>query len=225
MKPELWEQAVTYAAVGASQAPDLLQYPPAGFRPLERRVRIGHGQARFEWAWTSAMSWGIQKQSGMTVEVSATPAEVAELTYHPVAFDDAGEPVKPAALGAAAETMFGPDGAAFVVPGDSAVLHIPFGPLRMKAPARVVYVVDEPKRKGFAYGTLPGHPEQGEEAFIVEQQDDGSVWLRIRAFSRPAYFWGWLGYPVLWFAQELYTRRYERSLAGIIPDPAQALTE
>ena len=29
-----------------------------------------------------------------------------------------------------------------------------FGPFRVKAPARVVYVIDEPNRKGFAYGTL-----------------------------------------------------------------------
>ncbi|MGV8884897.1 MAG: DUF1990 family protein [Microbacteriaceae bacterium] len=217
MKLELWEQAVTYAAVGATQAPDLLPYPPAGYRPIERRVRIGHGQERFDWACTSAMSWGIQKNSGMVVEALATPAEVSHLTYRPVAFDDAGDPVTPAVLGAAPESMFGPDGTPFVVPGDSAVLHIPFGPLRVRAYARVVYVVDEPNRKGFAYGTLPGHPEKGEEAFIVEQQEDGSVWLRIRAFSRPAHLWWWPAYPVLRIMQEIFTRRYERSLAGVIP--------
>jgi uncharacterized protein (UPF0548 family) len=225
VKTELWEQAVTYAAVGATQAADLMQYPPAGYRPLERRVRIGHGPARFEWAWTSAMSWGIQRLSGMHVDVDPTPVEVAELSYQPVAFGDDGEPIAPAVIGASGETMFGPDGAALVVPGDSAVLRIPFGPIRVSAPARVVYVIDEPKRKGFAYGTLPGHPEDGEEAFIVEQQDDGSVWLRIRAFSRPANPWWWAVYPVLRVTQEFYTRRYERALAGIIPDRSAASPE
>ena len=39
------------------------------------------------------------------------------------------------------------------------------GPIR--APCRVVYVVDEPDRRGFAYGTLPGHAESGEELFAV----------------------------------------------------------
>ena len=39
------------------------------------------------------------------------------------------------------------------------------GPLR--APCRVVYVIDEADRRGFAYGTLPGHPESGEELFAV----------------------------------------------------------
>ena len=37
----------------------------------------------------------------------------------------------------------------------------------LKAPCRVVYVVDEPHVRGFAYGTLPGHPESGEERFVV----------------------------------------------------------
>ncbi len=44
------------------------------------------------------------------------------------------------------------------------------GPMRV--PCRVVYVVDEPDRRGFAYGTLPGHPETGEELFCV-RPDDG----------------------------------------------------
>ena len=39
------------------------------------------------------------------------------------------------------------------------------GPVR--APCRVVYVIDEPNRRGFAYGTLPGHAETGEELFAV----------------------------------------------------------
>lgn len=66
--------------------------------------------------------------------------------------------------------------------GLEAVLKI--GPLR--APVRVVYVVDEPRPAGFAYGTLPGHPESGEEAFVVEHAADDSVRLTVTAFSRPA---------------------------------------
>ncbi len=58
------------------------------------------------------------------------------------------------------------------------------GPVRMTAPTRVVYVVDEPDRRGFAYGTLPGHPESGEELFLVERVGD-ETWAEVRAFSRP----------------------------------------
>lgn len=43
------------------------------------------------------------------------------------------------------------------------------------APCRVVYVVDEPNQFSFAFGTLPGHPEQGEAAMIVERNEIGGV--------------------------------------------------
>ncbi|MGX5680204.1 DUF1990 family protein [Schumannella luteola] len=216
---ELWQRPVTYAAVGATQAADLFTYPPEGFRPMSRRARIGHGDARFQWAWAETMSWGIQKRSGFGVELTSTPREVVEQTYSPLAFDGDGAPVAPSARESA---MFGSDGTPFVVPGDTAYLVIPVlgGLWGIKSPARVVYVVDEPNRKGFAYGTLPGHPESGEESFIVDQTEDGSVWLTITAISRPSSWFWWMLAPVLRLFQEYYTRRYLRALAGPISVPA-----
>lgn len=100
------------------------------------------------------------------------------------------------------------------VVGDDVVLGIRWLFLRVRAPARVVYVIDEPRRSGFAYGTLPGHPESGEEAFIIQWRADDSVWLVLRAFSRPS-TWVWrLGYPILRLTQEFYTRRYLTVLVG-----------
>lgn len=217
-KQELWERAVSYAAIGATQAADLLRYPPNGYRPIERRVRVGHGEARWEYAWTQLFTWGMQRLSGMQVELSDTPGEVTALTYTPVGFDSDGNPVTPATVDEHGEALFGPDGTPFLRPGDTANLVIPFGPLHVGAPVRVVYVIDRPDRKGFAYGTLPGHPESGEEAWVLNQTDDGSVWLTIRAFSRPATAAWRLVYPALRFAQAMYTRRYERALAGPIPE-------
>lgn len=53
------------------------------------------------------------------------------------------------------------------------------------SPCRVVYVVDEPNRFGFAYGTLPGHVEQGEERFLVERDPaTGLVTYSVRAMAR-----------------------------------------
>jgi uncharacterized protein (UPF0548 family) len=213
---DLSGQPVTYGAVGATQASDLLQYPPAGYRPLERRYRIGHGPARFAWASSTALSWGIQRRSGFNVETSHTPGYVSELTYTPVHFDDAGNPVTPSHTSLDGEVSYAPDGTAYIAPGDTVVLGIRFWPWRINAPARVVYVVDEPTRRGFAYGTLSGHPESGEEAFIVEKAEDGSVWLVIRAFSRPSTWYFALVAPVLRLTQAFYTRRYGRSLAGPI---------
>jgi hypothetical protein len=37
------DQSVTYGAIGATLAPDLLRYPPAGYRPAEDSVRLGSG--------------------------------------------------------------------------------------------------------------------------------------------------------------------------------------
>lgn len=77
------------------------------------------------------------------------------------------------------------------------------------APCRVVYVIDEPDRRGFAYGSLPGHAVRGEELFAVryDPADDG-VYAEIVAFSRPATWWSRLGAPALRAIQRIVTRRY-----------------
>jgi uncharacterized protein (UPF0548 family) len=61
--------------------------------------------------------------------------------------------------------------------------------------ARIVYVIDEPQRFGFAYGTLPGHVESGEERFLVERASDGGVDYDILAYSRPNHWLARAGKP------------------------------
>ena len=209
-----WDQVVTYGAVGGTKAADLMAFPPAGFRPVEQRTRIGHGDARWQHAWQSTMTWGIQRGSGIQVRLHDSPAEVTEGTYTPVAFDDAGEPIASPLASESDEIVYGAEGHPFIAPGDTAVLVVPLWLFGIRAPCRVIYVIDEPNRKGFAYGTLPGHPESGEEAFIVDQTDDGSVWLTIRSLSRPSGWQWWAVYPVLRIAQAIFTRRYFRALSG-----------
>lgn len=60
-------------------------------------------------------------------------------------------------------------------------------PVGLVVPCRVVDVLAEQRRRGFAYGTLPGHPECGEESFVLELDEQGRVWFTVTAFSRP----GW----------------------------------
>lgn len=96
---------------------------------------------------------------------------------------------------------------------DVVVMRVPLWPVDV--PCRVVAVVDEPTRVGFAYGTLPGHPESGEEAFLIEQLADDSVVLRIRAFSRASSWVFRIAYPAVLLMQSIYTRRYARALRGI----------
>ena len=59
-----------------------------------------------------------------------------------------------------------------------------FGTWSLNA-TRIVYMIDEDRRFGFAYGTLPEHVEKGEERFLVEWLPDDTVWYSILAFSRP----------------------------------------
>jgi uncharacterized protein (UPF0548 family) len=92
--------------------------------------------------------------------------------------------------------------------GSVVSLRTRVGPLKVAASCRVVCVVDEPTRRGFAYGTLPGHPESGEESFVVEQLDDGSLVATITAFSRPASFLAKLAGPIGRRLQADATRRY-----------------
>lgn len=88
------------------------------------------------------------------------------------------------------------------------VLRAGWGPLRLRIPCRVVYTVDEPDCRGFGYGTLPGHPERGEEAFMVTITEAGDVRIRIRAFSRPASLPARLGGPISRMVQQHVTDRY-----------------
>lgn len=91
------------------------------------------------------------------------------------------------------------------------VVVVRLGPI--KAPCRVVYVLDEPNRRGFAYGTLPGHPESGEELFSVRYDPAAdAVYAEVRAFSRSATWWSRLGAPVTALGQRVMTRRYLRAL-------------
>lgn len=72
---------------------------------------------------------------------------------------------------------------------------------------RIVYVVDEADRFGFAYGTLPDHIERGEERFLIEwNRTDNSVWYDILAFSQPRHPLVRLGFPVARMMQKRFAR-------------------
>jgi uncharacterized protein (UPF0548 family) len=78
-------------------------------------------------------------------------------------------------------------------------------------PCRVVYEIAEERRVGFADGTL-GHPERGEESFVIELLDDDSVRVQIVAFSLPARWFTRMAGPISQRAQALMTDRYIRAL-------------
>lgn len=94
-------------------------------------------------------------------------------------------------------------------PGATVIVGL--GPVR--APCRVVYVIDEPDRRGFAYGTLPGHPESGEELFAVRYDPATDiVYAEVAAFSRHATWWSRAGGPFTQLLQRVMTSRYVRAV-------------
>jgi uncharacterized protein (UPF0548 family) len=85
--------------------------------------------------------------------------------------------------------------------------------------ARIVYVVTSPTQFGFAYGTLPGHVERGEERFLIELDPaTGDVWYDILAFSRPNHALAKVGYPLVRKLQAKFRRdsanRMQRAVAN-----------
>lgn len=71
-------------------------------------------------------------------------------------------------------------------------------------PCRVIFVVDEPDRYGFGFGTLPGHAESGEERFLVTRIGE-HVHYDVQAYSRPTGL-SRLGSPIA----RHYQRRFQR---------------
>ena len=100
-------------------------------------------------------------------------------------------------------------------PGAVVAMRLGLGPIGIPMACRVVYVVEESQRAGFAYGTLTGHPESGEESFVVDLDDSGAVHLTIRAFSRPANWLVRAGGPIPRAVQLLITEQYVRTLRAI----------
>lgn len=88
--------------------------------------------------------------------------------------------------------------------------------LALAAPCRIVDVIDEQERWGFAYGTLPGHPEEGEEAFVVSISADETVRFNIVAFSRPGDPLVLLSGPLGRGIQKVGTNAYLRALRRFV---------
>lgn len=98
-----------------------------------------------------------------------------------------------------------PRGVAVEVGATVAVKARAYGTWSLSA-ARVVYVIDESRRFGFAYGTLPDHVECGEERFLVEWREDDSVWYDIFAFSKPRHPLVRLSSPLARLLQKRFAR-------------------
>ena len=102
--------------------------------------------------------------------------------------------------------------------GTTLLVVAPFGPFEMAVPNRIVHVTDEPERFGFAYGSLEGHAEGGEELFLAEQIGPGSLLLSVTVHAAPHSTAARLVGPlVLLLSREAavrYLRAWSEAIAG-----------
>lgn len=98
------------------------------------------------------------------------------------------------------------------VPGARVVVTARLVGLTVVEPVEVMRVVQEAARSGFSYRTLPGHPVDGEEAFVVYRRGD-EVFLTIRSLTRAASKQPWRAlFPILLIVQRIVQRRYQPAL-------------
>jgi uncharacterized protein (UPF0548 family) len=95
---------------------------------------------------------------------------------------------------------------AIISPGNDVVISARLLGIWATNVARIVYVVDEPRRFGFAYGTLPGHMAAGEERFLIDWTESDEVFYDVLAFSRPRHRLMKLGYPIVRRLQKRFGR-------------------
>jgi len=99
-----------------------------------------------------------------------------------------------------------PRNAPITVGANVAVVTHHFG-FWSKHACRIVYVIEDERRFGFAYGTLHQHAERGEERFTVEwNENDDSVVYDILAFSRPGQWQTKVANPLARMLQKKFVR-------------------
>ncbi|MFI8521183.1 DUF1990 family protein [Streptomyces sp. NPDC085481] len=106
-------------------------------------------------------------------------------------------------------------------PGVTLEVSMGLGPVRFTAPCQVIWTAYTATATGFAYGTRSGHPECGEESFVVDLREDGSVWFTVTAFSRAAAWYTRLGGPVVRALQLGYARRLGMALTRLVDESAE----
>jgi uncharacterized protein (UPF0548 family) len=159
------DRGLNYTVIGATLSPDVVAFPPAGFRPNTVSHRLGSGAPRFEIASRHLMTWGVMTSAGVDVdEIVAEPARSSARGVGPLFLDD---------------------GTPWITPGMTAVLSGSGTPV-IDGPIKVVTVLEEPGRVGFVWGSRPGHAAAVERLFLLEHEDDDSVVFTVRSISRPA---------------------------------------
>jgi len=103
-----------------------------------------------------------------------------------------------------------------IVEGRDVLISIRVGPVHVVAACRTVAVVDELRRFGFAYATLPLHPERGRQAFFVEHGDDDVVRFVVSTVSRPRAWWARASAPLTRAVQRRAAKKYVSAVSECV---------
>ena len=104
--------------------------------------------------------------------------------------------------------------------GSVLALAAPLMGVWVTAACRIVRVLDTDDAFGFAYGSLPHHPEVGEECFVARRRSDDTVEVEVKVFSNPATRLARLGGPASLWLRDRALRHYVVGLAGAARDGA-----
>jgi len=209
------EGTVDYAAVGATRANDLMGYPPEHSIPAEASWRIGSGEERFRTSADALLGWTALRGAGLVVS-DVRPASGP--MYAGVSFDDEGHPIEASRL--EVEQRFDVDGTPYASAGTTIRVHGRAQGLRADGELRVIYAIEEPRRVGFALGTVGGSVVSGEESFVIEWYDNDEVWFTVRAFDRPVAALYRLFPPLLKRRRRELFRGYLRAISPLYATPA-----
>ncbi|AXA95807.1 MULTISPECIES: DUF1990 family protein [Microbacterium] len=174
------DDTVDYAAVGATQAHDLMSYPPENSVPAEDSWLLGSGQARFESSADALLSWTALRGAGLEIS-DVRPA--AGPMYTGVGYDVDGNPTVASRMDA--DQRFDADGTPYVAAGTTVRVRGHVKGMNADGELRVIYAIEEPRRVGFALGTVGDSVVSGEESFVVTWADNDEVRFTVRAFDRP----------------------------------------
>jgi uncharacterized protein (UPF0548 family) len=129
-------------------------------------------------------------------------------------FDRGRDALRTWAVHRGAGLQVAPDGPLAI--GTNVAISAPLPVGFVEITCRLVAVVDEPDRFGFAYGTLPVHPEQGEESFVVVRTADAGARFDVQAVSRPIHPLARAFSPIADRLQDSAARRYLSAMKAAV---------
>ena len=155
------ESPLSYVEIGASEAEDLLQFPPRGATPFEIDAWLGSGEDRFQQSATALMTLR---------HVARADGEVADLT-----------PGTAPSYRGENEGVYGPDGSAYVT--DNTRFSVRHGGVARGFLVIRTIVTDDVV--GLILGTTDRDGVTGEMVMTVQRREDGKVWGVARGFIHP----------------------------------------